>query len=147
MQVKLQIVGLISLLSLKALGFETLHGVNEEEQNNDDKDINHNNVPAFEWDVEYHHLHKGQKERLIIKFKDGGPDDVAILTHSKQIPLSDNGEKVDNCIFSGMFQNEPDVSVSLNGCPLNYTFEVKVKIILKMEMTSNLCSHKSKTLS
>ena len=137
MHLKLLYLGLVVLWPFKAMAFEDQDSVTEDDQ---DEDVDKSDIPVFTWDTEYHYLHHGLKERLIVKFPDGGPDDAALLEPNIQIAYDETMDDVDNCIFNGMLTNESDVPVSLNGCPLNYTFEVKVEIIL-MTNRGIHCSH------
>ena len=101
----------------------------------DDVDPDGDKLPSFRWDKEHHEKTNGAEEKLWITFPDGGPDDAAILEHSNPLgdatkdsrdseENDDDDGEVNNCIFFGHLANEPDVSVSLNGCPLNMTFDV-----------------------
>ena len=96
------------------------------------EDPDHGLVPSFEWDVEYHNKHNGRRERLKIHFPDAGPDDYALLNHTnplKGVLEKDhpdyNPEEIGRCIFAGYLQNENDVAVNVNGCPMENNFEVK----------------------
>ena len=55
-----------------------------------------------------------------IRFPDGGEEDFAELKNSF-------GNSVDaECIFSGFLINEPDVLVSVNGCPFSDSLDVSL---------------------
>lgn len=69
--------------------------------------------------------------KIIISFPDDGPDDVAILRRVNP------DDEEDFCLFHGVLQKEPASSVSVNGCPMNNTFEVRpIKPILYVERKS-----------
>ena len=90
-------------------------------------------VPSFKWvqpSVE-------PFERLLIRFPDNGTEDVALLKRTNPIPLTDDENDVDSCIFQGHLRDEKDVFVSLNGCPRSMTFDVSENKINILASLSN----------
>ena len=82
----------------------------------DDNNNNNNNQVSFRW-VEGAERSSANGIPLFgIKFSnDESSEDFAILERS----FDD-----EDCIYRGFLQQEPDVLVSLNGCPFSNTFDV-----------------------
>ena len=86
-----------------------------------------NALPSFEWQ-------SGMQSRsgipfLKIQFPNNGEEENIILEQFNPIPLRDyeRSEDVDNCIFKGYLQNDPDSTVTLaGGCPFEESFEVGI---------------------
>merc|ERR1711981_748543 len=77
-------------------------------------------LPTFMW-------HSIDPPKLMINFNDGGdPDFVALeRVHSEFVDDAED-EEDDECILVGNLVNEPDVAVTVDGCPGNETFQVIV---------------------
>jgi hypothetical protein len=87
-------------------------------------------LPTFTWDGSSV-SRDGAVPILIIGFPDGGSDDSAILKPVNPIPIDPNelGTFVDSCIFIGFLLNDPEVTVTLTGCPFQYNFEVSLRLV------------------
>ena len=75
-------------------------------------------LPTFKWD-------SIDPPKLIINFNDGGDPDFVVLerVHSEFVDDAED-EEDDECILVGNLVNEPDVAVTVDGCPGNETFQV-----------------------
>ena len=71
-------------------------------------------LPSFEWDVDK----DTPPFKLTIEFHDGYDPDIAIL-----FPRVYDGVE-EPCILRGTLTNEPNVDVSVNGCPSDDNFNV-----------------------
>jgi hypothetical protein len=80
-------------------------------------------VPTFSWDSESN----PETARLGIDFHDEDDADVARLRRIKSVFGDDDLDEAENeCIFRGILENEPDVHVTVDGCPGNDTFQVEI---------------------
>jgi len=74
-------------------------------------------LPSFEWDVDK----DTPPFKLTIEFHDGNDPDIAIL-----FPRVYDGVE-EPCILRGTLTNEPNVDVSVNGCPSDDNFNVVMR--------------------
>jgi len=82
-------------------------------------DHDHENLPTFEWDL------SNGTVQLIIDFNDGGkPDFVKLHRMHSEFGNDLMDDEDDECIFVGNLLNEPEVPVTVDGCPGNDTFQV-----------------------
>ena len=81
--------------------------------------------PTFEWESEL-------KMKLIIGYNDyNEQSDVAILSRIHSSYSSDAWEdSEDECLFNGYLQNKKDVKITVDGCPCNSTFQVRLNFFL-----------------
>ena len=62
---------------------------------------------------------------MIIDFHDGGATDVAVLTYiHDEFGDDEKDKKDDECTYRGPLRDEPAVSITIDGCPGNDTFQV-----------------------
>ena len=62
---------------------------------------------------------------MIIDFHDGGAPDVAHLHYiHDEFGDDDVDEEDDECILMGYLTDEPDVPITVDGCPGNDVFQV-----------------------
>jgi hypothetical protein len=61
-----------------------------------------------------------------ISFPDGDTEDFVELenTFGSSSNVDNNNVNNDDCIFQGFLKNEPDVLVSVNGCPFSDSLDV-----------------------
>ena len=75
-------------------------------------------LPTFKWD-------SIDPPKLIINFNDGGdPDAVSLERVHSEFVDDAKDEEDDECILVGNLVSEPDVPITVDGCPGSQTFQV-----------------------
>ena len=80
-------------------------------------------LPTFSWDSESNM----ETSKLVIDFHDKDEPDMARLRRIHSVFGDDDSDEAENdCIFRGILENEPEVHITVDGCPPNDSFQVEI---------------------